>query len=102
MFQAYTGGKFAALCVLDSDVDTLANSLKEGLLSTAEEVLGRQKKVQPWVTNEFLDLCDQRRQLKQEKHKNTEARLGHRERNDDRKQQGGLQHPQLSHKDPTA
>ena len=35
---------FAALCVLDSDGDNLANSLKEGLLSTAEEVLARQRK----------------------------------------------------------
>ena len=49
LFRAKVGGKFAALCVLDSDVDTLANSLKEVLLSTAEEVLGRQKKkIQPW------------------------------------------------------
>ena len=43
MFPAKVGGKFAALCVLDSDVDTLANSIKDGLLSTAEEVLRRQK-----------------------------------------------------------
>ena len=28
VFQARVGGKFAALYVLDSDVDTLANSLK--------------------------------------------------------------------------
>ena len=48
VFQAKIGAKFAALCVLDSDVDTLANSLKERLLSTAEEALGRQrKKIQP-------------------------------------------------------
>ena len=39
VFQAKVGGKFAALCVLDSDVDTLADSLKEGLLSSVEEVL---------------------------------------------------------------
>ena len=44
MPQAKVGGKLAALCVLDNDVDTLANSLKEELLSTAEEVLGRQRK----------------------------------------------------------
>ena len=68
MFQAKVDGNFAALCILDSDIDTLANNLKEGLFSTAEEVLGRQrKKIQPWVTNVFLDLCDQRRQLKQQK-----------------------------------
>ena len=43
-FRATIGGKFAAFCVLDSDVDTLVNSLKEVLLSTAEEVIGRQRK----------------------------------------------------------
>ena len=32
VFQANVGAKFTALCVLDSDVDTLANSLKEWLL----------------------------------------------------------------------
>ena len=32
VFQTKVGGKFAALWVFDSDVDTLANSLKEGLL----------------------------------------------------------------------
>ena len=75
-------GKFVALCVLDSDVDNLTYSLKEGQLSTAEEVLGkRRKKIQPWVTNEVLDLCDQRRQLKQQKYKSTEAGLEYRKVN---------------------
>ena len=78
MFKAKVGGKFAALCVLDSDVDTIANSLKEGLLLTAEEVLGRRRtKIQPWVTNEVLDLSDQREQLKQ-KYTSTEAGLEYR------------------------
>ena len=49
VFQAKIGGKFAALCILDNDVDTLVNGLKEVLLSTAEETLGRQrKKIQLW------------------------------------------------------
>ena len=57
VFQAKVGGMSAVLCIFDSDVDTLANSLKEGLLSTAGEVLGRQKKkIEPWVTNKVLDL----------------------------------------------
>ena len=57
MFHAKVGGKFAALCVLGSDVDTLANSLKDVLPSTAGEVLGRQRKqIEPWVTDEDLDL----------------------------------------------
>ena len=46
------------------------------LLSIAEEVLWRQrKKILPWVTNEVVDLCDQRRQLRQEKYISTEAGL---------------------------
>ena len=45
------GGKIAALYILDSDVDSLGNSRKEVLISTAEAVLARQrKKIQPWVT----------------------------------------------------
>ena len=56
------------------DADTLANNLKEGLLSTAEELLGIQrKKMQLWVTNEVLELCDQRWQLKQQKY--TQAQM---------------------------
>ena len=82
VFQTRMGRKFAALCVLESDVDTLANSLKEVLLSTAEEVLRRQKKkIQPWIINEVLDMCDQRRQLKQQKNKSTEAELEYRKVN---------------------
>ena len=38
VFQAKVGEQFAALCILDSDVDTLANSPIEGLHSTAEHV----------------------------------------------------------------
>ena len=58
MFQAKVDGMFAVLCVLDSHVNTL---VKGRLLSTAEEVRGRQrKKIQLWVANEVLDLCDQR------------------------------------------
>ena len=38
MFQAKVGGKLAALCVRESDVDTLGNSLKDVLLSPVEEV----------------------------------------------------------------
>ena len=59
MFQAKVGGTISAVCVFDSDADTLANNIREALLSTAEEVLGKQrKKIQSLVTNEIVDLCD--------------------------------------------
>ena len=44
VFQAKISLKFAAISVLSNDVETLANSLKGRLLSTTEEVLGRQRK----------------------------------------------------------
>ena len=74
--------KFAALCIFDSNTNTLANSLEEVLFSTAEEVLGRQrKKIQPWVTNEVLDQCNQKWQLKQQKYTSTESGLEYRKVN---------------------
>ena len=38
----------------------------------------RDKKFQPWVTNEVLELCDQRRQMKLQKYTSTEAGLEYR------------------------
>ena len=102
------------LSSLYSDVGTIASPV-----STVEEVLGKQrKKIQPWVTNEVLDLCDQRRQLKQQKYTNTETGLEHTqvnrevrkkmkvvtvgwiERAHGGKQPVGLQHSQGCHQHP--
>ena len=41
----------------------------------------QRKKIQPWVTNEVLDLCEQKWQLKQQRHTRTEAGLRHRKVN---------------------
>ena len=65
IFQARIGGRFAALSILDKDINELTTSLNEAVLETAEEVVGRQrKKHKPWVTNDILDLCDERREKK--------------------------------------
>ena len=62
VFQAKISGQFAAVCVLDSNVDIIENSQKKALDSAATELLGRQrKKILLWKTNEVPDLCDQRR-----------------------------------------
>ena len=36
------------------------------------------KKIKPWVTNQVLDLCDKRRQLRQQKYTRSEAGLEYR------------------------
>ena len=41
----------------------------------------QREKIQPRVTNEVLDLCDQRRQLRQQKQTSAEAELEYREVN---------------------
>ena len=82
VFQVKMGGKFAALYILDSEVDSLMNSLKpvkEVILSTVEEVLGKSgKKTLSWVRNKVLNQCDQRRQLRQQKYPSTKAGLEYR------------------------
>ena len=82
VFRAKVGGKFAALYVPESDVHIPANSLKEVLLSTAEKVRRKEKKkIQPWATNEVLNMCDQRRKLKQLRYTSTEVGQGYRKLN---------------------
>ena len=81
IFQARIGGRFAALNLLDKDINDLITSFNEAVRETAEEVVGRQrKKHQPWVTNDILDLCDERKQEK-EKHSNQEGAERYRKAN---------------------
>ena len=67
-FQAMIGGKFTAfttLCDDDRDIDTITNTLNTAVTDTANEILGKHRTVKkPWVTNDVLDLCDKRRELK--------------------------------------
>ncbi|KAH3702805.1 hypothetical protein DPMN_077831 [Dreissena polymorpha] len=42
-FQAHEGAKFAALKILDNDFDIIINSINAFLLSSAREVLWREK-----------------------------------------------------------
>ena len=57
MFYAQVGGKFAALNITDSDINTLADDVKKVLVTAAKDVLGRwRKKKQPWVSNETQSL----------------------------------------------
>ena len=86
-FQAQIGGKFAALNIIDSDTNTIANEFSKIMTTTAEEVLGKhRKKKQPWVTNEILDLCDRRRELKPQKSKSPQKAEEYRKANNRVKQ----------------
>ena len=52
------------------DIDTLSTDktytiIAESITSTAQQVLGKyRKKIQSWITDDILDLCDKRRELK--------------------------------------
>ena len=69
IFQAVIGGKFAPLlATLDEDAETLTSSFNTVMTKAAEEALGKySRKVQPWVTEEILDMCKTRRKLKKVK-----------------------------------
>lgn len=68
IFEAKVGGRFAALNLLEDDINTLTDNIKDVLHETGMEVLGKaRKKNKPWVTDDILDLCDKRRELKKTK-----------------------------------
>ena len=62
--------KFAPLTVMnneDADMDSMTTTFNIAVTETATEIFGRrrQKKI-PWITAEILDLCDKRRELKED------------------------------------
>ena len=65
IFQAKIGGRFAALNFVHEDIDSITESFNSAVEEIASEVLGKpRKKKKPWITDEILDLCDKRRELK--------------------------------------
>ena len=64
-FQTQIGGKFAALNLIDREIDTIANIINVGLLQL-KMYWEDKEKIQIWIMNETLDvdLCDEKRELK--------------------------------------
>ena len=63
-FQAKIGDKFASMLLLEN-VDKLTEGFNAAIVEVAQEVLGKQRnKKQPWISNEALDLRDERREKK--------------------------------------
>ena len=69
-FQAMIGGKFAPLFGLrdeDMDINAMITTYNTAVTGAASEIhaLGKERhRKKPWVTRDFLDLCDERRNLK--------------------------------------
>ena len=65
------GGKFAPLTIMnneDTDLDSMNTTFNTAVIETASEILGkhRQKK-KSWDTEEILDLCKKRRELRKKR-----------------------------------
>ena len=64
------GGKFALLTILektstDMNIDDFISFFNKAMMETANEVLGQcHSKKKPWITTDILNLCDERRKLK--------------------------------------
>ena len=69
-FQATIGGKFAPLIGLrdeDMDIDTMITTYNTAVTDAASDILGNERRrKKPRVTKDVLDLCDKRRDLKEE------------------------------------
>jgi len=68
--------------LLLENVQELTDKFTEELNATATEVLGKpRKRKQPWITNEIFKLCDERRDLKAQKHESSEGAEKYRRAN---------------------
>ena len=72
-FQATTGEKFSPLIGLrdeDMDINTMITTYNTAVTDAANEILGKERpRKKPWVTNDVLELCDERRDLKKKRYK---------------------------------
>ena len=79
------GEKFAPLTILKDteegeDLDTLT-SFSTTITDTAMEILGKHRpKKKKWITDDILEMCDKRRELKNKKH-DAQGRSQHRDIN---------------------
>ena len=68
MFKAQVGGKFAPLLALTEDpsnIENIVETFNNTIIEAASETLGKARnKKQPWMTDEILAICDERRRLK--------------------------------------
>ena len=65
--------------MIPDDTDSLTDDMSNVLFETAKEVLGKKRKRnRPWVTDDILDLCTRRKELKSEKDRNLGAREQYR------------------------
>ena len=64
-FQVTIGGKFAPLTGLrdeDMDINIMITTYNTALTDASSEILEKERRrKKPWVTNDVLDLCDERR-----------------------------------------
>ena len=71
-FQAAIGGKLAPLTGLsdeDMDMDTMITTYNTAVTDAASEILGKERRrKKPWVTQDVLDICDERRDLKKKRY----------------------------------
>ena len=73
-FQDMIGGMFAPLPVLKDteergDLDTLTIPFSTAITDTAMEILWKHRpKKKKWITDDILELCNGRRELKNKKH----------------------------------
>ena len=80
-FQITMGGKFAPLMEL-MNLQELTDRFTEGTNEVSMEVLGKEKrKKQPWMTDEILEKCDERRKLKTAKLNDDDSNKKHTDAN---------------------
>ena len=65
LFKAHIGGRFASLLTTNQDAQGLTTEFTETITKAAQDFTGKERRLnRPWVTQEALNACDERRRLK--------------------------------------
>ena len=68
-FQAMIGGKFVPFTIVnnkDADMNSMIITFSTTVTETAGEILGKHyQKKKPWVTEDVLNRCNKRRELRE-------------------------------------
>ena len=66
----------------ENDITETCSMIEKAILLTADKVIGKYRKTkQPWITHDILDLCDDRRRIKEATKSNPEMKENYKQIN---------------------
>ena len=81
-YKVKLGLELSRVKINENDITETCSMIEKAILLTADKVIGKYRKNKhPWITNDILDLCDDRRKLKEATKSNPEMKENYKKIN---------------------